>query len=87
MNAFFVNNATDATVHVCSLCNAAKNQNTRNGYSNLICHLQAEHPDYKTVLAARQAGGPMDIYIRSSKKAMWIHSWIQLVKAQNWPFE
>ena len=86
VKAFFVTNATDATAHVCSLCNASKKQNTRNGYSNLIFHLQAEHPDYKTVLAARQAGGPMDIYIRSSKKAMWIHSWIQLVISQNLPF-
>jgi hypothetical protein len=86
IKAFFVTSGIDANLHKCNLCNMSKKQNMRNGYSNLMFHLTAEHPDYGEIYLARQSGGPMDLYIRATKKATWLHSWIHLIVAQNLPF-
>lgn len=86
IKAFFETSPSDANIHVCSFCSKVKKQNIKHGYTNLTTHLTTEHPDYKEQFLAKMAGGPMDAFVRASKRAILLHSWTRLVVELNLPF-
>ena len=78
IKAFFETSPSNANIHVCSFCSKVKKQNIKHGYTNLTTHLTTEHPDYKEQFLAKMAGGPMDAFVRASKRAILLHSWTRL---------
>lgn len=78
-NTFFV--TIGERKHKCRSCNGIYAQDTKKGYTNLITHLQKEHPDYQESMKKNCETNPF-----YNKKGNNIFKWINWIIEDNLPF-
>ena len=67
-------------------CGVVRQQKPKSGYSNLLSHLNTQHPDWKTQVTQQMSSSSCTNFF-ASKKAVNIHSWIQWKIMENREYE
>jgi hypothetical protein len=72
---FFTEKTTG--VWICR-CSCERKQAAKTGYSNLMSHLRADHPDYEETFKNAQTSNILT-YFKASEKASRLYGWIDWV--------
>ncbi|OWY96916.1 hypothetical protein PHMEG_00032694 [Phytophthora megakarya] len=73
--------------YTCKICNGGRKQGPSTGYSNLLSHLAAKHPDYLTEMATsrRAPNGTMESFGFVSETVDHLYRWMRWVVVRNLP--
>jgi hypothetical protein len=78
-NTFFVYVAEKK--HKCKICNGTYSQDTKKGYTNLVTHIQKEHPSWEDSMKVNDDQNPF-----FHKKGNNVFNWLNGVIEDNLPF-
>jgi hypothetical protein len=67
--------------HICKSCDGTYSQDPKKGYTNLVTHIQKEHPDWEDMMKVNDDKNPF-----FHKKGSNIFNWLSWIIEDNLPF-